>query len=285
VSQFAETLNIAGAIYAGDSLVRRTQDFGDASWAKTASSVTVNAATAPDGATTADQFLETAVAGVHFMLGQSAAYSVGAVYTSSIHAKASTSSKLGLFLPSAAFPSTGRHGWFDLAGGAVGGAQSGVTAQITNVGSGWYRCSISALCTVTASASGGLYLTQGGFGDAYLGVVTNGVYIWGAKVEQSSAATAYTQPTVTQGDWLALVTSAGNQLVKCMNTVVADSSDQLTGVEIRHALRGSVASGSAVGIVQPTGLYVQRNPDQVLMPRGGRGMCPATSIDLVEVFA
>jgi hypothetical protein len=68
---------------------------------------------------------------------------------------------------------------------------------------------------------------------------------------------------------------------------VADATGNDAGamtVEVRHMLRASVASASAVTLEKPTALYV-RTESGLAMPRQPGNAEPGLSIDLVEVFA
>jgi hypothetical protein len=84
--------------------------------------------------------------------------------------------------------------YFDLINGVVGTVESGVTASMLYCGNGWWRCSVTRdvgsggttprIRIQTASANG----TK-----AYVGVVNNGLYLWGAQVEQSAYLGDYIQ--------------------------------------------------------------------------------------------
>lgn len=289
VSQFAETLNIASGGLAGVNMLKATQRLDAATWTKSATTISANATTAPDGTSTADKIVEDTATAQHLVFqSTTGSVSAGQAVTYSEYFKASGRDLVVLaFTSSGAFTSF-RSALFDVtAGTATAVSGPGATSSIEAVGSGWYRCSLMAVADATGAVAARSYLSTTTISaTAYLGNGTSGVFAWGAQVEPAESASPYSGlPTVNQGDWLGLVTSTGNQLVKAVNKVVADTSDLITGVEIRHMLRGSVANASAVTILRPTALYTQRNPDQVLMPRGGRNKCPAVSIDLVEAFA
>jgi hypothetical protein len=83
---------------------------------------------------------------------------------------------------------------FDLENGIVGNIGSGaISSSIENYGNGWYRCSFTA----TKTASGGnlsidlINSATDGRDASYNGNIGDGVYIYGAQVEEGSYATSY----------------------------------------------------------------------------------------------
>lgn len=294
VSQFAETLNIASGGLAGVNLLRKTQQLDDAVWVKSQATISPSLANDPfGGVLTADAVRESAAASViHAVRGPLANFDPTKAAAFSLYARGVQRTRIKLMLfdgPTTSYISAS----FDLTAGSliassvVGSAVQTSGPSITDAGGGWWRCSIAGIAGAAgASAQGQFRMLDSAAADNYTGDGTSALYVWGVQLEQAAAASPYSGlPALNAGDWIGVVTSTGNQLVKVVNDVVANASDLLSGVEIRHALRGSVANGSAVTIVQPTALYTLRNPDQVLMPRGGRNRCAETSIELVEAFS
>jgi hypothetical protein len=182
------------------NLLTFTEQFDNAVWVKAQTTVTANATTAPDGTSTADKMLETAVTNAHAVYANFT-YVAGATYAASVYAKAAERSWIYLGADTSAAEAV----FFDLATGTVGNQGTGYVGSIQSVGDGWYRCTV-IITQATALPPNFLVVgvTSANNTTSYAGVATSGVFIWGAQLETNATATAY-QRVVSSFD----VTEAG----------------------------------------------------------------------------
>ena len=171
---------------ASTNLVLYSEQLDNVSWSTSAVSFTANATVAPDGTTTADKMAETVTGSAiqHLIVQSIGTVSIGAVYTSSIYAKAGERTCISVTANAEAYIV------FDLVAGTI--FQGASQATMTAVGNGWYRC--CATFTKTNTNGNFYYLTwdnAGGGLNNYIGTVGSGLYIWGAQVETGTSATSY----------------------------------------------------------------------------------------------
>jgi hypothetical protein len=189
--------------YAPMNLLTYSEQFDNAAWTKTRSSVTDNTTTAPNGTLTGDTLIPNTDNNTHFIQSPVIAFTSGTSYSYTCFVKAAGYSFLRLAFGATAFPSDNRGACFDLSAGAVGATQAGVTASIASAGNGWFRCSISRAATATAndvvfieSKSQDLATPQTFIGDG-----TSGAFIWGAMLNLGPTAFDYI-PTTTAAVYL-----------------------------------------------------------------------------------
>jgi len=156
---------------------------------------TTNAATAPDGATTAELFIPNTGTNTK-RTSQSYSVTSGQDYCYSVYAKAGGYNFLQLYAFATTFGSTG-HVNFNLSTGAIAQDTSGI-GTITDVGNGWYRCTITRPGTSTASgyfANGVVSIGTAGRLGTMTGDGTSGIYFWGAQVVHGTTPKNYVRTT------------------------------------------------------------------------------------------
>jgi hypothetical protein len=182
----------------------RSEEFGDAAWTvtPTESSVTTDATTAPNGASTADLFKCLTTNDIVRRLVTTTAITVAntTAYTASIFLKAENWRYVGLAINSNAtnFNNSAGRCTFDLQLGTFSDVVGLTNQQAQQLPNGWWRVSITGT-TVTTAATLRISLQDAAEAAnlAAVGVVDAGIYLWGAQLEAGAFPTSYIGPTTT----------------------------------------------------------------------------------------
>lgn len=181
----------------------------NANWTKTRTTITANATTAPDGAVTADKIVEDSTASATHVVTCGFSVTSGTAYTASWFFKAAERSEIQLHF-STQFPANS-YAIFNFNTAIVEQTGVGLTsAEIVALPNGWYRCSITATASATASCTFTAFLSDGST-ITYSGNGTSGLYAWGFQVEAGAWASSYIQTTtvsVTRSADVASMTGA-----------------------------------------------------------------------------
>jgi hypothetical protein len=160
------------------NLATYSEQFNHPDWSKAETTITANNAVSPDGYTNADKVEATNTIGNY--VNQSTS-NVGA-YTHSVYAKAGNVSSFTILWASY---SSGKAATFNLSTETATPVGATITATITNVGNGWYRCT-----TTDTSAN---YIVLISLNNATNTAISIGsyIYLWGAQAELGAYATSY----------------------------------------------------------------------------------------------
>jgi hypothetical protein len=177
------------------NLLLRSEEFGDASWSKSRSSVTENAIEAPDGTLTADKFVENTEIAVHGLAVFYVPATSGQLYTLSAYFKKSERDGVRLRFSSFNGVFIEQNTVFNFANGSIISSNN-ISSKIEDVGRGWYRCSATQTALATANSAVAFDILGPSNAATYPGDGTSGFYLWGAQLEAGDFATSYI-PTTT----------------------------------------------------------------------------------------
>lgn len=181
------------------NLLVRSEEFDIFPWGKNQLTISPNIAISPNGLMNANKLNETISNSLH-RITQNLSVVNATVYTFSIYAKKGENTLVQLALNNGFVVNfiNAPYANFNLLNGTISQSGNGATATITALTNGWYRCSITATSILSGQGELNINLinsdTTGPF-PAYIGNASNGVYIYGAQIEQGAYLTSYI-PTV-----------------------------------------------------------------------------------------
>ncbi len=171
-----------------------SEAFHNAVWTKTRASITADAATAPDGAATADKLVEDATASNNHYIASTASFVAGSTYTISWHMKAAERVECNVAFPATCFPALSNARFHCGTGNVIAG--SGLLAyRMDALPDGNWRVSITATATTSGSGLVLLFLVNGT--SSYTGDGASGLHLWGAQLEEGPYPTSYLPTAAT----------------------------------------------------------------------------------------
>ena len=166
------------------NLLTFSEQFDNAAWTKSATTVTANATTAPNGTTTADSLLETATTAAHAIF-EAVSVTSGASYQWTGYVRANGRTRIRLVCAATSAVLTADYNISAIT--ATVAAGSG-TVSIESIGSGWFRLFATATATATGTGYWQANLLDDNGNLSYLGDVTKGMFLWGADLRLAADA-------------------------------------------------------------------------------------------------
>lgn len=176
-----------------DNQFPQASEFDGGAWFKNRASVVGDVIAAPDGSITADALYEDGTLNDNHVILQDLTPDGQSQYTLSVFAKAGNRSWLRLNFGTPGFDLT--NGWFDLTNGVLGFATDAIEDHvITDMGDGWYRCSITATSVAPESGSHRISIGDADNSPIFDGLSQLSFYLWHAKFEIGSGPSPVTAP-------------------------------------------------------------------------------------------
>ena len=180
------------------NLLSYSEQFDNASWTKTNTTVTANATTSPDGTVNADKLIENTASGTHF--ARTTAASTNIAYTLSAYLKAGERTRAVIAMSDL---STGDASiGINLSTGATFASSLGVgswtniSSTVVAMANGWYRVTLTATRGGAGVSTAATIYTDNGSTINYTGDGTSGIFVWGADLEAGAFATSYIPTTL-----------------------------------------------------------------------------------------
>lgn len=176
-----------------ENLFKYSEQFDNAAWNKVNASVTANAATAPDGTTTADKLLDTVTNAQHYLEQYFTLSPASVAFRVAVYVKAAelNDCRVIIYDQGSNFYGITLNLSTGVAAVTSGGTVTSPSYTVTNVGSGWYLVKITGSVSTTKI---GLQVNTRNGATSYAGTGT-GIYLWGARCQFATADDDYISTT------------------------------------------------------------------------------------------
>jgi len=163
-----------------------SEQMDNAGWNKSQSTVTTNAATAPDGLLNAEKIVEDTATSGHW-ISQPVSVISGDIYSFSFFAKQAGRTEVQVRMNDSSTDII--DSIIDLTDGSVVSTTVG-SVRVTLISNGWYRIDGGGTSTATSGAATAFIAISNGGSTSYTGDGASGVFAWGAQLEDPGATTS-----------------------------------------------------------------------------------------------
>lgn len=227
-----------------------------------------DAATAPDGTTTAEKLIPGSFSGVHqwFRLYTGA---INTIYEASVYVKAAGWNYVNLYLGNTSF-AVDQNVLFNLSNGTISSQSANSTGAIEALANGWYRISVQN----TSLGVAGNYVvsiipqTTGVYNIIQTGDAINGTLVWGEQAEANAFPTSYIATTT------AAATRAADNLTLDLTQLPGLQTASGYGVALDFSLLGASQNNNVVLGLSAAGGF----SDTIYAVLNGSGQLSITSI-------
>ena len=247
------------------NLCLQSQAFGT-TWVLSNGTLTANSAVSPDGTTTADTLVGTA-ASSQGRLAQSFAGSIGATYTLSCYVKSAGGTLARLYFDdnatnAASVTYDSITGAVSVAASASGGNWTAVSSTAQQLGSGWWRFSLTFTATTVAPQRVVLFHRDVSDG-------TNGIYLWQAQLEQAVGASSPIPTTTASVTRAADAATLSGLSAAAPYSAVSEFNIPRTASGVDIINWGTLANGGGQYVVSSGNAWVRESSSTTANVAGG----------------
>jgi hypothetical protein len=198
------------SVLAEQNLLTYSQQIGGTNWSLQNVTASLNSATAPDGTTTASTITASVGLSAHAFYQGFGAILANTSYTKSYYLKAGTNNFASIIVNQSGSATVYCVITINLSTGAItqtvnGSSLSVSSSAIVNIGSGYYRASLTFTSTIAISSTVSILTpnssatpTIGNYGqETWTALGTETIIVWGGQAEQRSSVTAYNATTTS----------------------------------------------------------------------------------------